>query len=509
MSIEKASIDHEKQQVTMLEEVALAGHVATDDAGHALLARDVAAEMDIHIIPVLALLYLFCFIDRANIGNAKLAGLEKDLGMKGYQYNILLTAFCKRRRLEAFGCESNFSLPLADVAYAVFEIPMTLLCKKFGPSRFIPLCTVGFGLFAMCSGFITTFEQGIAVRFLLGICEGAIFPGIAYYLTRFYRKDELAFRVAMYVVSAPLAGAFGGLLASGILKLHSVGMYKSWRMIFIIEGIITIGLGIGSFFLLSESPETASWLTPEEKALATARIKGENLGSTVVVDKMSGKAVMDGAFSPTTLMIALIFLLDNITVQGLGFFLPTIIKTIYPKKTLIQLQLQTVPPYIVGSFFTVGTAYLAFKTNRRALWMVLSAPLIVIGYILFVTVHHPQVRYGATFLIAAGAFAFGALTVAWASANTTSDSMRAGAISTVVMGGNLGGLCATWTYRRGHSVNIGTGCGILVLTAGLWAWQVQQNRRKELGHDDHILDGKSTEEIEHLGRRHPAFRYLH
>ncbi|KAL8292238.1 hypothetical protein RQP46_001704 [Phenoliferia psychrophenolica] len=459
MSLQEKASDggHDKPQVSMLEEVALAGHTGTDDQGRPILARDEAAEarlrmkMDLHIIPVIAIIYLFCF------------RIEKELHMTGYDYNILLSAFY--------------------VAYAVFELPMTLLCKKVGPAKFLPISTFFFGLFALCSGFITTFHQGIA----------AIFPGIAYYLTRFYRKEEFVFRLSMYVVSAPLAGAFGGLLASGILKLNSVGQYRSWRMIFIIEGILTMGVGIISWFLLSGSPETASWLTAEEKALAVARIKSENVGSTVVVDQMSRKAVLDGCFAPTTLLVSLIFMLDNITVQGMGFFLPTIIKTIYPQKTTIQLQLQTVPPYIVGSFFCLLVPYLGWKTNRRALWMTISAPLIIVGYIMFLASKNPQVRYA------------------------TSDSMRAGAIGTVVMFGNLGGLVATWTYlprdapqyKRGNSVNLGTSSAILGLTVATWAWQAWQNRKKERGHHDHVLDGKSTEEIEHLGTAHPAFRYLH
>ncbi|KAM0749138.1 MFS general substrate transporter [Meredithblackwellia eburnea MCA 4105] len=503
--------DHEKQEVTMLEEVrtslprpvALAGHVATDAHGHSIIHIDPAAEarlrwkMDLHIIPVIALLYLFCFSDRANIGNAKLAGLEKDLHMVGYDYNIMLSAFY--------------------IAYAVFELPATLLCKKMGPAFFIPLSTVLFGLFALCTGFVQNFGQGVAVRFLLGISEGAVFPGMAYYLSRWYRKDELAFRLSMYVVSAPLAGAFGGLLASGILKINHIGKYHTWRQIFIVEGIITMGLGFAAFFLMADKPENASWLTEEEKALAAARIKSENVGSTVVVDQMSGKAVRDGIFSPTTIVVGLIFMVDNITVQGMGFFLPTVIKTIYPKKTTIQLQLQTVPPYIVGAFFTLLVPFLAWKTKRRALYMVISAPLVMIGYIMFLTVHKPLVKYGATFLIAAGAFSFGALCNAWAAANTTSDSMRAGAIGTVVMFGNLGGLVATWTflptdapnYRHGNSANLGTGTAMLVLASCLWVWQARENRRKEAGHHDHELEGKTTEEIEHLGIRHPGFRYEH
>src|SRR6201992_881689 len=102
-------------------------------------------------------------------------------------------------------------------------------------------------------------------------------PGIAYYLSRWYRRSELAFRLSLYMVMAPLAGAFGGLLASAILKLKHFGGLKSWRMIFAVEGIITMGLALIAYFTLTDRPETASWLDRDEKEMAIARIKSERI----------------------------------------------------------------------------------------------------------------------------------------------------------------------------------------------------------------------------------------
>ena len=151
-------------------------------------------------------------------------------------------------------------------------------------------------------------------------------PGIAYYMSRWYRRSELAFRLALYIVMAPLAGAFGGLLASGILTLDSLGGLRTWRMIFIIEGIITCGLALIAFFTLTDRPATARWLSAEERELAIARIKSERVGTTEVLDKMDSKKLVRGIFNPVVLATSLIFLLDNVTVQGLAFFLPTIVK---------------------------------------------------------------------------------------------------------------------------------------------------------------------------------------
>ncbi|KDE06483.1 hypothetical protein MVLG_03137 [Microbotryum lychnidis-dioicae p1A1 Lamole] len=492
------------QERHQIEEVALAGHAATDIHGHSLVVIDEKAEaalrwkIDIRILPTIALLYMFCFIDRANIGNARLAGLEKDLNLTGqYDYNILLTAFY--------------------VAYVVFEIPCNYICKIVGPGKFIPVLSFCFGLFSFAMAFVKTFSAGIAVRFILGVAEAGVFPGMAFYLSRWYRKDELGFRLALYIVCAPLAGAFGGLLASGLLKAPSFGMIHTWRMIFFAEGIVTMGIAALSYPLLTDRPETAKWLSAEEKALCAARTKSENVGSVVVVDAVKSKVYMSGMFNANSLVIALIFLLDNITVQGLGFFLPSIVKTIFPRKSTIELQLRTTPPYIVGAVISLLLPYLSWKTGRRALWMAVSAPLMIIGYAMFVASTSPHVRYAACFLIASGAFSFGSFCNTWAAINTTSDTARGGAIAITVFGGNLGGLVATWSYLSqyapdqipGNSLNLATSSAILLLTLGLWAWQKRENTRRDEGRMDHVLEGKSDDEIAMLGQHHPGFRYRH
>lgn len=229
---------------------------------------------------------------------------------------------------------------------------------------------------------------------------------------------------------APLAGAFGGLLASAILKLPGFGSLHTWRMIFGIEGIITVGLALISFLTLTDRPETARWLTQEEKALAIARVKSERVGQTQVLDKIDKTKIFRGIFCPITLSTAFIFLLNNVTVQGLAFFLPTIVKTIYPKETVIKQQLYTVPPYIVGAFFTLLLPLISTKIDRRQIFIMGASPFIMIGYIMFLASENAQVRYGATFIITASAFMLGALTNAQVSANVVSDTARSAAIGT-------------------------------------------------------------------------------
>jgi len=342
-------------------------------------------------------------------------------------------------------------------------------------------------------------------------------PGIAYYLSRWYRKSELVFRLALYVVMAPLAGAIGGLLASGILTLDRIGSAHTWRMIFLVEGIITMLLACIAFVTLTDRPATARWLSQEEKDLAIARVKSENVGTTEVLDKLDTAKILRGIFNPNSMAVALIFLLDNVTVQGLAFFLPTIVATIYPKATTVSKQLRTTPPYFVGAFFVLLVPYFSWKMNKRLIFFIASGPLMMAGYAMFLGTDttQPMVRYAATFLIAIGAFQFGALSNAQISANVLSDTSRSSAIGLNVMAGNVGGLISTWAflpfdkpnYRIGNGINFATSTTLFLLSIGLWIFVRRDNKRREQVNVDEKLAGLTQRQIQDLDWKHPAFRW--
>ena len=428
-------------------------------------------------------------------GNARLAGFEKDLGLKGYDYNKVLSAFY--------------------ISYIIFEIPSNMACKWIGPGWFIPAMFLAFGVCSICTAFVDTVHSVSAVRFLLGLFEAGMLPGIAYYMSRWYRRSELAFRLSLYIVMAPLAGASGGLLASGILKLSHFGSLRQWRMIFAIEGIITCGLALISFFTLTDRPASAKWLSQEEKDLSIARVKSERIATTDVLEKLDTPKIIRGIFSPITLSTSAIFLLDNITVQGLAFFAPTIVRTIYPRDSVVSQQLHTVPPYVVGAFFTVLFPFLSWKFDRRTIFFIICAPLMMAGYVMFLATTDPQVRYAATFLIASGSFAFGALCNAHVAANVISDTARSSAIGTTVMFGNIGGLISTWSflpfdapdYPIGNGLNLATSATVLVLSVLSLFWMKAKNRQRDKRDVDTGLAELSQKQIQNLDWKHPAFRW--
>ncbi|KAL5606530.1 uncharacterized protein BROUX77_003723 [Berkeleyomyces rouxiae] len=421
--------------------------------------------------------------------------MDKDLKMKNYDFNIILTCFC--------------------ISYSVFQIPSNILCKHFGPGWYIPAITIAFGFLSVCTAWVKTVPQACGVRFLLGIFEAGMFPGIAYYLSRWYRSSELTFRLGLYVVTAPLAGAFGGLFASGILSMDSFGSLHNWRMLFAIEGILTCTVGVVAFFTMTDRPETARWLTAEEKELVNARLMAERLDKTAVLDKMSTSKLIGGMKNPVTISTSLIFLLDNVTVQGIVFFIPTIVRGLYPGSSTVAIQLRTVPPYIAGAVFTLVFSYISWKINRRQVLLILACPLIMVGYAMFLGSTDNQVRYGATFFVCSSTFAFGSLTNSMVSANVVSDTARTSAIALNVMTGNLGGLISTWSYLQsdapdypiGNGINMGTSTAMFLLSIFTLWWINTDNKKRDARNLDAELAGRSQEELSKLEWRHPAWRW--
>lgn len=131
---------------------------------------------------------------------------------------------------------------------------------------------IGWSLITIFSGFLQNYAGFIVVRLLLGLCESAFFPSLNLYVSMFWKRDEIAKRAIALMVSMSLAGAFGGLLAYGLTQMNGIGNYAGWRWLYFIEGLISLIFGVACFWLLPDNPETAYFLTPEERKLGKERL---------------------------------------------------------------------------------------------------------------------------------------------------------------------------------------------------------------------------------------------
>lgn len=201
-------------------------------------------KLDFALIPWLCILYLLSFLDRTNIGNAKIAGLDKDLGMTGQQYNLTLTIFF--------------------ISYSLFEPLTNVLLKRLRPSIFIPIIMILWGIVMTLMGLVHNYQGLLAARWFLGITEAGLFPGVAYYLSCWYKRSEFGIRMAIFFSAAAVSGSFGGLLAAAIGKMQGVGNKAGWAWIFILEGIVTVLFGLASFYMVHDFPDNAKFLTDSE-----------------------------------------------------------------------------------------------------------------------------------------------------------------------------------------------------------------------------------------------------
>jgi len=168
----------------------------------------ITKKFDRRIVPWLFALWLLAFIDRSNIGNARIDGLSTDLNLgTGPKYNTALAIFY--------------------VPYIWVDVPSNWLIKRVGAGYYLPGLVIGWGIISVGIGFVRTYESLLAVRFLLGIMEGGLLGGMILYLSMFYRRHQLMRRIGLFYCAAPLSGAFGGLLATGLSQITTPG-YNGW-----------------------------------------------------------------------------------------------------------------------------------------------------------------------------------------------------------------------------------------------------------------------------------------
>ncbi|CAJ2501270.1 Uu.00g041230.m01.CDS01 [Anthostomella pinea] len=460
-------------------------------------------QMDMRLIPMLALLYLLSFLDRGNIGNAKIEGLQEDLGMTADQYNWCLTVFF--------------------FTYAAFEVPSNLLLKRLRPSRWLPLIMVAWGTVMTLMGIVQSYGGLVAARLFLGVAEAGLYPGCAYYLTMWYCRHEIQLRQAMFFSAASIAGAFSGLLAFAIAKMDGVGNLEGWRWIFILEGIVTVIVAIAAFFILHDFPETATFLTEEERAFVVFRLKyqgqirSEEAGRAQVAqaEEFQWKYVW-AAFKDWQIWVNL-FLYWGIVcpLYGISLFLPTIIRNLgYSSSTA---QLMTVPIYITAAVLAVISAYLSDRAGRRSPFVIGFLLLMIIGFAMCISSSNPRVVYGGVFVVTCGIYPAFPGMITWLSNNLAGSYKRSAGMAIQIGVGNLGGAMASNFYRQkdspryilGHALELGfISTGIVaafILIAGYAA--INKKRYKSLQNGGEAQF--SPEELSAQGDKAVTFTYMY
>ena len=382
---------------------------------------------------------------------------------------------------------------------------------------------IAWGACTVCLGVVNDFHSLVAVRICLGIAEAGLYPGVAYYLTMWYCTNEMALRQGLFFSAASVAGAFSGLLAYLIVKMNGVGGYAGWRWIFILEGLLTVVIAIVALFLLYDFPETASFLTPEERAWAVHRLKyqgSSRVGRMIAENnKFRWKDVVNTVTDWQLYLGVLMYWGIVCPLYGISLFLPTIIDEL--GYTAAIAQLLTVPIYITAAALTLVVCYFSDKAAKagksRSPYIFFPMCAILIGFIMAIAGsaagNVPGVVYAGVFIATCGIYPAFPGNITWLSNNLAGSYKRAAGMAFHIGVGNLGGAMASNFYRQVDAPKflLGHGLEIMFCVIGMIALvalrisYMRINKTRDMAEDDG--SDNSDQQLSEMGDRAPTFRY--
>lgn len=450
-------------------------------------------KLDWHIIPFMSLIYLLCFLDRTNIGNARLDHLEQDLNLQGLQYNDCLAIL----------------FPF----YIAAEIPSNMMMKRVRPSLWLTFIMVCWSASMIGQGFVKNYQGMLATRVFLGVFEGGLYPGVNYYITQWYPRPECGFRMALFFSAATLAGAFGGILARGIAEMSGVGGLAAWSWIFVLEGLLSILVSFTAPWAIHDYPSEAGFLTPAERDEVCRRLRAD---SGHLTDDFDVRYVWQAIGDWKIYIHMLICMAGFCPIYSFSLFLPTIIKNM--GYTANNAQLMSVPPYVFACFFTIAASYYADKLQRRGVFLMGFQLVGILGFAMLCGSGNASIQYAGTVFAAIGIYPQIPLGLAWNSGNIGGSLKRGTGIAMQVMGGNCGGIIASYVYLTrdgprfiiGHSILIGFISMAFFLSGFMSMWCKRENARRD-GISRELKVDELTEEQKGMERELadnvPWFRY--
>ncbi|KAK4113663.1 MFS general substrate transporter [Canariomyces notabilis] len=429
--------------------------------------RALLRKMDARLLPAVGVLYLLSFLDRSNVGNARIEGLADDVHMTGNQYLTGLTLYF--------------------VGYVLFEIPCNIILKRTSPRFWLPTLTVAWGIVSTLMGIVQDLAGFFVARFFLGVTESGLFPGVVYYFSMWYKRRERQFRVSLFFSSAALAGSFGGILAYGIGHMKGIVWPNGWRWIFILEGIATVVVAVAAYWFIYNYPDTAEFLSDKERSFIRSRLASDS--DATHDERFSWDNVVKALRDPKCWLYGMSFHTMSLPLYTFSLFLPTIIKDL--GYTAAKAQLLTIPPYAFAFVTTLATAAVSERLGKRAVPLICSALFAMIGYILLLAntdpAGRPGISYSGTFFAAGGIYPATALALSWPAINVSGQTKRAVANAMQISIGNLGAVLGTQLYRSGdapryivgHSFALGYLAGNAAVSLALYLLLRRENRRRE------------------------------
>ncbi|KAH8879519.1 MFS general substrate transporter, partial [Thozetella sp. PMI_491] len=459
-------------------------------------------KVDFIILPTISLLYFFEYLDRGNIANAKLYGIDDghDTANNGVGPGT--------SKLSA--TQWQLVVMIFYVGLVLCQVPGCIGYRIFSPSKWIAFGVCGWSAVSLLQALSFNLSGELACRVFLGAFEGLFGTGIVYYLSLWYHRTEMGIRVFWFLGPTAVAGAFGGLMAYGIG--HIKGNTPVWKWLFLIEALPCFCLGLFCLYWLPDRPLNNSRFKEIDQEIAEARFKSEAFDKA---GKIQMKHVIATCVDWRLYAQAAIYLPTAALLASISSFLPTIISNLgYKEATTANLM--TVPPYATAFIVMLAASWSSDYFKERGIHITVLMVVAAIAYALLATLPESQLtgKYVCVCIAVACVYATYPPTHAWAANNFGNETKRAIGMGMYTAMGNLGSIAGTFFYpttdapqfRKGHFVCMALAVATAILSIGnSWALRrINQDRDRKYGKP---LPGASVDVTE-LADESPDFRYI-
>lgn len=393
--------------------------------------KKIIHRLDRRLVTVVGVMYCVSLMDRSNLSNAAIAGMNTELELTvGMRYSIVTLVFF--------------------ITYIIFQPPATVLTRKIGPRYFLAGLCIGWGAVMIGMGFTNNWGALAACRVILGLFEAGFFPGCVYLLSTWYVRYDMGKRYSVFYLLGVVASAFSGILAFGLMQMNGLAGLGGWRWIFIIEGVITVCVGIMGYIMLVPFPDAnpeKSWgfLNKREVDFVVARVNADR--SDVAVEPFNLVKFLKPGLDLKVWGFAVCFCCLTTVSYALAYFLPQILKD-GMGFTTGEAQCLVAPPYAFAGIIMFSTAWVADKYRIRGPIIASLAVLTIIGLAMMGWAPGVASQYAGVFFTCAGANSNIPHMMSWQANNIRGQWKRAFCSATLVAFGGIGGIAGSLVFRQ-------------------------------------------------------------
>jgi ACS family tartrate transporter-like MFS transporter len=385
--------------------------ILTPEQSHKLFSK-----ITWRLIPLLFICYIIAYIDRINVGFAKLQ-LQDVLGVDE----------------KIFGSVYGLGAGLFFIGYFLFEVPSNLILQRVGARIWIARIMIVWGIISSTMMFIGSTTAFYSIRFLLGVAEAGFYPGVILYLTYWFPDKERAHTVALFATGTVIAGIVGSPLSGAILELNGPGGLEGWQWLFLIEGLPAVLVGLVVIFVLPDNPGKARWLSPVERAWIQSRLDEDAVHSKGRAHFRLFEVFMSGRIW----LLCLVYFLLTVGIYGYEMWLPSIIKEFSGLNYSIVGLINAIP-YFVAIIAMLIIGYNSDRTGERRWHVAGTAFAASAGFCFSAYLRNPYLALMSLMIALVGLKS--AMGPFWALSTTfLSGTAAAGGIALINSVGNLGG----------------------------------------------------------------------